>query len=160
MPRERNKRDKHQENQYKINRAKIFAVLQKAPKGISRSELSKITKLKPTTICNHINDLKNEGLAREKKRLLYWKTCYEKVMIIESAIESLTSRLEKYDADKKNIGNGALFTQNIFIIIPSPVHNDKLQLTSGGCSHKQLDHSFYCPCRKPEVGWLGHYIRE
>jgi len=32
--------------------------------------------------------------------------------------------------------------------------------TSEGYKHKQSNHSFYCPCRKPEIGWLGHYSWE
>jgi hypothetical protein len=35
-----------------------------------------------------------------------------------------------------------------------------IQHTSEGSKHKQFDHSFYCPCRKPEAGWLGYYIYE
>jgi len=32
-----------------------------------------------------------------------------------------------------------------------------LMLTDKGLKHKLSSHSFYCPCRKPEAGWLGHY---
>jgi len=32
-----------------------------------------------------------------------------------------------------------------------------LNTTNENLKHKQPNHSFYCPCRKPENGWQGHY---
>ena len=31
-----------------------------------------------------------------------------------------------------------------------------LTKTNEGFNRKQVDHSLYCPCRKPQAGWLRH----
>jgi len=100
LKKQKGKLDKLQQRMFNEKHLKIQKALKNAPKGLSRSELKQITKIKSnTTIRKHLKHFLQTGQVREKNRTLYWVTHY---------IERLGENLEAVCQELRTIINHML----------------------------------------------------
>jgi hypothetical protein len=117
QPRKKGFIDRYQQRRFNEKHAIIQAVLQKELRGLSRDELKQKTHTPHKTLLKHLQRFKKDGQIKEIDRRIYWITQYEKLMEIQSLVETVSSALEHFQSFE-NFETKAFFSENIFLITP------------------------------------------
>ena len=97
--------DKEQQRIFDENRSEIIKALEKAPKGLTRTEIKNRTKKAYATIRKHLKPLKETGQIIERNHTLYLRDYY---------IEKMGESLEAFTGELQTITEVASKKENVW----------------------------------------------